>query len=235
MNIEKKDFDDQIDYWSKFTTLKSTNHRVYARSNMKKNQWLNIPVIVINAITGTVVLSLLDSLNTNTGLVVGILNVGVGVMGLIKNFMKYEKKFNSHNDYYKKYKKLSRRLNTMKLTVLPKDYKNTIKELTTELNNLLDDEPSLPIKYMIKKTDVDKFDDDGNNNISHLCKVVTNDNDNNNNDKDDESEGFLDKIENAASKAVDFVEDVIDNHGDTIVDMANKHGEDVVDFVKDNV
>ena len=30
-----------------------------------------------------------------------------------------------------------------------------------------------------------------------------------NNDKDDESEGFLDKIENAASKAVDFVEDVM--------------------------
>jgi len=166
------------------------------------------------------------------GLVVGILNVGVGIMGLIKNFMKYEKKFNSHNDYYKKYKKLSRRLNTMKLMVLPKDYKNTIKELTTELNNLLDDEPSLPIKYMIKKTDVDKFDDDGNNNISHLCKVVTNED---NNDKDDESEGFLDKIENAASKAVDFVEDVIENHGDTIVDLANKHGEDVVDFVKDNV
>ena len=85
---------------------------------------------------------------------------------------------------------------------------------------------------MIKKTDVDKFDDDGNNNISHLCKVVTNED---NNDKDDESEGFLDKIENASSKAVDFVEDVIDNHGDTIVDLANKHGEDVVDFVKDNV
>ena len=60
--ITKNEFNDQIDYWSRYASLKSQNHRIVALKNSKSNQLLNIPVIIINAVTGTVVLSLINSI-----------------------------------------------------------------------------------------------------------------------------------------------------------------------------
>ena len=96
--LSKNDFHEQMDYWTKFTNIKSQNHHIYSSQNQKYNQILNIPMIIISAITGTVVLSLLESLTPNMGLVVGILNVAVSVMGCIKSFMAFDKKHASHND-----------------------------------------------------------------------------------------------------------------------------------------
>ena len=77
---------------------------------------------------------------------------------------------------------------------------------------------------MVNKIDVDTFDEKEAN-IDNLCKVK--------NISEEEDEGLLDKIEDFAMDAKEFIEDVADKHGDTIVNMVNEHGDDVVNYIKE--
>jgi hypothetical protein len=114
----------------------------------KKNNYIQIPVIVLSTLCGTASVgsTALFGDSPIAPTVIGLISIGVGVLNTLGNFFAYAKKSESHRIAYLNYSKLFTQIN-VELS-LPRDERSpaeiVLKTLRDSMERLAETTPSVP-------------------------------------------------------------------------------------------
>lgn len=129
-------------------------HQHAETNNSSKNNYIQIPVIVLSTLCGTASVgsSSLFAGSSYAPTIIGLVSIGVGVLNTLGNFFNYAKKSEAHRIAYLHYSKLFTQINVE--LALPRAERTSpqlvLKNLRDTMERLAETTPSVPPEIIIE-------------------------------------------------------------------------------------